>query len=68
MRRDYCGQTLNGLIKLPTGQKLLQNFDGTTSLSVNAGSENFPIEVSIFNQQTQNTVPSVRCRNCSPQI
>jgi len=48
--RDCFGQTSNGPIELPGSQKLLQNFDGTTSLPVNGGSENFFIEVGISKQ------------------
>jgi len=35
---------------VPGIQKLLQNFDGTTSLPVNGGSENFSMEVGISKQ------------------
>ena len=47
---DYFGQTCNGSSTLPDGQKLLQNFEGTTFLPVNAAAENFSIEVGISKQ------------------
>jgi len=49
-------------------QKLLQNFDGTTSLPVNGGLKNFSIEFGISKQWTQNTVPSSIFRGCLPNV
>ena len=53
---------------MPDSEKILQNFEGTTSLPVNAAAENLSFEVGISKKLTQNTAPSVSFRDCSPHI